>query len=185
MKKKSKRMKDIFIEWILSVIVAIFLAFIIRKYIFTIATVPTESMWPTIKEGDKLLVSRVYSPDKLETGDIVVFYFEEEDELFVKRLIGTPGDTVEIFEDGSVKVNGTLLDDSYIYERENVTDIYQKYEVPEDSYFFLGDNRNISKDSRKWINSPYIKGEDIEGKAQFTLYPFNRIGKLKSYDYAK
>ena len=76
-----------------------------------------------------------------------------------------------------------MLDDSYIYERENVTDIYQKYEVPEDSYFFLGDNRNDSKDSRKWKTSPYIKGEDIEGKAQFTLYPFNRIGKLKSISY--
>ena len=66
-------------------------------------------------------------------------------------------------------------DDSYVYERETVTDVYQKYEVPEDSYFFLGDNRNISKDSRRWRKSHYIKGEDIIGKAQFRVYPFNRI----------
>ncbi len=176
-------MKKIFINWILPIIAALVLSTIINKYVFTIATVPSSSMRPTIMEGDRLLVTRVYNPEKLKTGDIVVFDFKEENEKFVKRLIGTPEDTVEIFEDGSVKVNDKLLDDSYVYERKYVTDVYQKYEVPEDSYFFLGDNRNISKDSRKWETSPYIKGEDIEGKAQFIVYPFNRIDKLKSISY--
>ena len=178
-------MKKILIDWVLPILTAIILSILIKKFLFVIVTVPTGSMKATIMEGDRLIVTKVYNPEKLKTGDIVVFDFKEDNEKFVKRLIGTPGDTVEIFEDGSVKVNGKLLDDSYVYEREYVTDVYQKYEVPEDSYFFLGDNRNDSKDSRKWINSPYIKGEDIEGKAQFTIYPFNRIGKLKSYDYAK
>ena len=178
-------MKKIIFDWVIPIVTAIILAMVIKKFLFVVVSVPTGSMRATIMEGDRLLVTRVYNPENLKTGDIVVFDFKEDNEKFVKRLIGTPGDTVEIFEDGSVKVNGNLLDDSYVYEREYVTDVYQKYEVPEDSYFFLGDNRNDSKDSRKWKTSPYIKGEDIEGKAQFTLYPFNRIGKLKSYDYAK
>lgn len=169
-------MKRILLDWILPVMLAIIIATIVKKYVFTINEVPTPSMRPTIMEGDKLFVTRVYNPEKLKRGDIVVFYFKEENERFVKRLIGKPKDTVEIFEDGSVKVNGKLVDDSYVYERENVTDVYQKYEVPEDSYFFLGDNRNNSKDSRKWKKSHYIKGEDIIGKAQFRVYPFNRIG---------
>ncbi|MBU5316246.1 signal peptidase I [Clostridium bornimense] len=176
-------MKRIFLDWIIPILSAILLSVIIKKYVFTVASVPTPSMRPTILEGDRLIVTRVYNPEKLQTGDVVVFYFKEEDEKFVKRLIGKPGDTVEIFEDGSVKVNGKQLDDSYVYERENVSDVYQKYEVQEDSYFFLGDNRNNSKDSRKWVTSPYIKEKDIEGKAQFTIFPFNRVGKLKSYGY--
>ena len=68
----------------------------------------------------------------------------------------------------------------HIYMKGKMLLIYQKYEVPEDSYFFLGDNRNISKDSRKWESSPYIRGKDIKGKAQFTVYPFSRIKKLES-----
>lgn len=178
-------MKRILIDWVFPILTAIILAIAIRKFLFVIVTVPTGSMKATIMEGDRLLVTKVYNPEKLKTGDIVVFDFKEDNEKFVKRLIGTPGDVVEIFEDGSVKVNDKLLDDSYVYERQYVTDEYQKYEVPDNSYFFLGDNRNDSKDSRKWNNSPYIKGEDIEGKAQFTVYPFNRAGKLKSYDFAK
>ncbi|WP_294342988.1 signal peptidase I [uncultured Clostridium sp.] len=177
-------MKRFFLEWVVPILAAILLSIIIKRYVFTIATVPTASMKPTILEGDKLFVTRVYNPENLKIGDVVVFYFREDNERFVKRLIGKPGDTVEIFEDGNVKVNGRKLDDSYVYERENVTDVYQKYEVPDDSYFFLGDNRNISKDSRRWKDSHYIKGKDIRGKAHYIIYPFNRFGKLDSYGYS-
>lgn len=104
----------------------------------------------------------------------MVFFSEEYNERMVKRLIGLPGDMIEI-KDGVVIRNGEKLNEDYVKNK----DLYNgTYEVPQGKYFFLGDNRPISADSRLWKN-PYIDGSNIQGKIQFKSYPLNEFGIVK------
>lgn len=169
-------MKKFIFDWVLPFAVAALLALIINKFVFFNIRVPSESMVPTIKIDDRILVTRVHKPENLKRGDVVVFYLEEKDEKLIKRLIGLPGDTVEVKADGSVIVNGEKLDEPYV---KNLGGPSGSYKVPTDGYFFLGDNRSNSLDSRLWVKSPYITSKDIIGKGQVTFYPFNRFGWLK------
>jgi len=167
--------KNIFKDYIAPVLVAIILALLIRQFLFFKIMVPTASMYPTIKDNDQIIVTRIYSKNSLKRGDIVVFKSEELKEELIKRLIGLPKDTVTVNEDGSVYVNGNKLDQSYVINNGGKSGTFK---VPEGHYFFLGDNRSNSLDSRYWQN-PYIDWSDIEGKARFIIYPFNRFGNLK------
>lgn len=141
------------------------------------ARVPSESMEKTIMTGDRFFGNRLaYLFDDPERFDIVVFkYPDDESQLFVKRVIGLPGETVEI-KDGKVYINGseTPLDDSFT--PETPTGDYGPYVVPDGSYFMLGDNRNHSGDSRFW-KQPYVEKEKIVGKAIFRYFPGVKILK--------
>lgn len=165
---------NFFYDWIVPIIVAVILALLINKFIIFQVMIPTGSMIPTLNVGDRLLVTRVYRPERLNREDIVVFYSEELDELLIKRLIGLPGDEI-VISDGEVSVNGVALSQEYV---ENEDDFNGIYSVPEDMYFFLGDNRAESYDSREWENH-YIDKEYIKGKAQVKVYPFSDFGVLK------
>lgn len=127
-------------------------------------------MTPTLNIDDQLFASRVYNPKKLQRGDLVIFYFKPEDKLYIKRLIGLPGDHISIV-DGVVHINGQILEEEYV---ENQEKFNGDFKVPDEKYFFLGDNRGNSLDSRRWRN-PYINSEDIKGKAFLKVYPFNDI----------
>lgn len=165
---------NIFKGWILPIVSAVILAVIINKTLFFMALVPSSSMYPTLKVGDRILVTKVYDKGKLKRGDVILFNSKELNEVLVKRLIGLPGDTVEVKEDGSVYVNGAKINQDYVKKPGGK---YGTYKVPAGSFFFMGDNRNDSFDSRYWIQT-YIPSSAIMGKAQFILFPFNRIGKL-------
>lgn len=157
--------------------VAIVLALIINNFIIINATVPTGSMNNTIMENDRLIGFRLsYLFSKPERGDIIIFkYPDNPSEKFVKRIIGVPGDIVEIkkITNGSdsyvrVYVNGEELYEPYIKEPMQISHDYL-YIVPADSYFVMGDNRNDSKDSRYWINT-YVPEDYILAKAIFKYY---------------
>lgn len=165
---------NIFKGWILPIVSAVILAVIINKTLFFMALVPSSSMYPTLKVGDRILVTKVYDRGKLKRGDVILFNSKELNEVLVKRLIGLPGDTVEVREDGSVYVNGAKINQDYVKRPGGK---YGSYKVPAGSFFFMGDNRNDSFDSRYWIQT-YIPSSAIMGKAQFILFPFNRIGRL-------
>lgn len=171
-KKESK--KSFITEWGIPIVSAIIIAVLINKFLLFKVEIPSESMVPTLNVDDRLFVTRIYNLDKLKRGDIIVFYSEELQADLIKRLIGLPGDKVKI-ENGIVSVNGEVLREDYIGAADTFNG---EYEVPEGKYFFLGDNRLWSKDSRYWIN-PYIDKEDITGKAQVKVYPFDEIGKVK------
>ena len=171
-KKDSNSKKSFITEWGIPIISAIILAFLINKFLLFKVLIPSESMVPTLNVGDRLFVTRVYNLEKLKRGDIIVFHSEELQDSLIKRLIGLQWDKKKI---GKVFVNGEELQENYIGAEDNFNG---EYEVPEGKYFFLGDNRLWSKDSRYWIN-PYIDGEDISGKAQIKVYPFDQIGKIK------
>jgi signal peptidase I len=168
--------KKIFRDWIIPIIAAIIIAFIINKLIFFNVTVPTGSMLPTINLGDKILVTRVHNKNNLKHGDVVVFHSDELDEDLIKRLIGLPNDEVEIKEDGSLYVNKQKINESYVVYPGGKADV--TFKVPADSYFFMGDNRANSLDARYWEHS-YIAKKDIMGKARIIISPFSRFGKLK------
>ena len=165
---------NFFTEWVVPILIALVLAFLINKFLIFKVKIPYESMVPTLNVGDRLFVTRIYNPEKLKRGDIVVFHSDEKNEDMIKRLIGLPGDKV-VIKDGIVTVNGETLKENYIGTADNYSG---EFEVPEGKYFFLGDNRYWSLDSRYWEN-PYIDGSKIKGKAQIKVYPWSEFGKIK------
>lgn len=159
------------ISWIKVIISAVIIALIVDFFIVANAVVPTGSMETTIPAGSRIMGLRLYyNFAEPERGDIVIFKFPDDESVdYLKRIIGLPGETVEII-DGQVYINGseTPLDEPYLSEIP--TGDYGPYVVPEDSYFMLGDNRNVSKDSRYWEN-PYVSEDKIIAKALFMYYP--------------
>ena len=168
-------MKEFMKEWVIPIIGVFILAILIQRFVFFHVLVPTGSMLPTINTGDRMFVIREYRPESLKTGDIVVFkvYPEGGQELYVKRLIGTPGDTVTIL-DGAVSVNGVELVEDYIAYRDSYSG---EFRVPEGKYFFLGDNRRDSKDSRN-SEIGLIDESDILAKAGLRFWPLNNFGLI-------
>lgn len=158
------------LAWILTIVFAIFAAQMITKYVILKATVPTGSMENTIQENDKMIGFRLaYLFSEPKRGDIIIFIPPDEPEtLYVKRVIGLPGETVEI-KDGSVYINGEPLEEHYL--KEEMRGAYGPYVVPEGEYFMMGDNRNDSLDSRYWKKSSFIKKEDIKAKVLFRYSP--------------
>ena len=171
---KKKEKTGFFYDWIVPILIAVVLAVLINKFIVFKVKIPSESMVPTLNVGDRLFVTRVYNPENLERGDVVVFHSDEKNEDMIKRLIGKPGDTI-VINDGIVTVNGETLYENYIGTPDKFNGTY---EVPEGQYFFLGDNRFFSSDSRYW-DTPYIDGSDVMGKAQLKVYPFDDFGMIK------
>jgi signal peptidase I len=169
------KLKAFFKEWIVPIGAAIILAVLINKFLFFQVSVPTKSMYPTIAPGDRIIVTRVYNEEKLKTGDIVVFYSEELQETLIKRLIGLPGDEIRVDENRDVFVNGKKIEQPYVVYNGGKGG---EFKVPEGHYFFMGDNRANSWDSRYWQNS-YVPEDSIKGKARFIVFPFDRFGDFK------
>ena len=161
-----------------TIIITIVVVFILRSYIIINATVPTGSMENTILPGDNILGLRVaYLMEEPARGDVIFFYFpDDETQKYVKRIIGLPGEKVTI-SDAKIYINDSEipLEEDYLKEEWIAGIGPYEFEVPEGSYFVLGDNRNASADARYWKN-PYVSEEKIIGKAVFTYYPFDRWG---------
>lgn len=166
------------VNWIKPVAFALALSYIIHTFVFFIAVVPSDSMVPTIHNGDRLVVMRVHNYTKLKRGDVLLFEFSEAGKtaIFVKRLIGLPGDRVEV-KKGEVFVNGKKLRQNYKTIFDPGDYFSGAIKVPEGKYLFLGDNRTNSFDSRYW-KDPFISRDKIIGKAVFIIYPLNRIKHL-------
>lgn len=179
-KKEKFNLKEEIISWVQILVIASLIAFVLNRFIIANSRVPSASMENTIMTHDRVIGSRLsyYFTDP-ERGDIIIFYFPDditEKTYYVKRIIGMPGETVDI-RDGHVYINGsdTPLDEPYIRE-EMETPVELHYEVPEGCYFMLGDNRNYSADSRFWHNT-YVKREKIVAKVLFRYFP--SIGKIR------
>lgn len=187
---KNPVLREVF-SYACVLVAAIFCAFIINHFILSNNVVPTGSMSPTIKVDTRLFGNRLaYKFGDPERGDIIVFkYPVDEEQLFIKRIIGLPNETVEI-KDGSVYINGEVLDESEYLSTEMLGE-FGPYQVPEDCYFVMGDNRNQSSDSRMWNyraqengltvdedhDYTYVPKENIISKALITYYP--KIGVIK------
>ena len=129
-----------------------------------------DSMEPGLREGNLILTRKT---DHLKTGDICGFYYNNE--LLLKRVIGVPGDMVDIDAEGNVSVNGQILNEPYVLQKAlGKSDVSFPLLVPEDCYFVMGDNREVSIDSRSSIIG-CVNQEQIEGKVILKLWPPGRI----------
>jgi signal peptidase I len=173
-------------EYFESIVVAVILALFIRTYVVQAFKIPTGSMEPNLLVGDHLLVNKfVFAPAAtalerlvlpmrhIHRGDVVVFKFPEEPERdFIKRVIGLPGDTVEV-RNRQVLINGTRIDEPYAHylfpvgdDEQGGFDVRARYgpvTVPPEHYFMMGDNRDNSQDSRYWgfLPAHYVKGRAL------------------------
>lgn len=199
-KGNNSFMKEL-LSWIEIFVVAIVLALFLNNFIIVNATIPSGSMENTIEPGDRVLGFRFsYWFSDPQRGDIIVFKYPVDEALgkntnYIKRIIGLPGETVEI-RDGKIYIDGseTPLEEDYLKEEWTVKNDGFTFEVPEGCYLMLGDNRNNSKDSRYWAAEAYMYGlatteeeamtfsfvseDKILGKAYFRYWPLNKISSL-------
>ena len=171
-------------SWIKSIVFAILIAILCRQFLFSPSTVYGESMSPTFEEKDKILISKI---SDIQRFDMVVFDAPDADEKYIKRVIGLPGDTVEM-KDDVLYINGKATDEPYLDEIKkdlifdkltgdfSLTEITGESRVPEGSIFVMGDNRLYSKDSRFF---GFVSEKAIMGEVKLRLFPFNKIGLLK------
>lgn len=170
-KTKKQEVIEEIISWVKTIVAAFVMAWLITTFLIVNAKVPSGSMETTVMTGDRLIANRLsYVFSEPERFDIVVFKFpDDESKLYIKRIIGMPGDTV-VIKNNQIYINGSdkPLDDSFTREPMNTADAV--YKVPEGHYFMMGDNRNNSSDSRFWENT-YVAKEKILGKAVLKYYP--------------
>lgn len=174
-------------SWIWSFIVAFIIVGGVYFFLGRPFTVSGASMYPTLHNGDRMVLSKVGDVHRF---DVVILKAPDENVEYIKRVIGMPGDTVEM-KSGVLYINGKKVDQPFIntealakqtvfiddFTLESLTG---ESKVPEGKYFVLGDNRGVSKDSRM---IGFIDRSAIEGKAVFTIWPFGRIGGQKNYGY--
>ena len=169
-------MKTFFREIVLTIIFALVLFFLLQATVQSFIVVGV-SMKPNFESGQRLLVNKAtYYFHEPERGDVLIFKSPGSiRDDYIKRLIGLPGDTVEI-KNKAVFVNGDKLDETYIRNPPNYTIKEQK--IPEDSYFVLGDNRNNSNDSHNgWV----VPRQNIIGKAWLSIWPPDKWGPVPDY----
>ena len=153
------------VPYIIIIVVVVF----IRTFIITPVKVNGNSMYPTLEGSEIMLLNKLTNIDRF---DIVVLQLEGEDSNLIKRVIGLPGETVEISEN-QIYIDGELLDDPYGY---GITYNIDPVTLGDDEYFILGDNRIISLDSRSFGK---IHRSEIKGTTNFIMYPFGKIGKVE------
>jgi signal peptidase I len=185
----SKTPTPLLVQWwqkwrenIQILILALGLALTIRTFVAEPRYIPSESMIPTLEVGDRLIVEKLsYLGHLPRRGDIIVFAPPPQlqaqgylgDQAFIKRVIGLPGDTIEI-KDGHVFVDGGLQTESYIAEPPNY--LMSPMVVPPAQLFVMGDNRNNSNDSHVW---GFLPQANIVGHACFRFWPLERFGGVK------
>ena len=173
--KPKKSLKAEILDWAKTLLLYCVLPLVIFQTFCFMASVPTGSMETTIPVGAQVITTRVFNKDNVERGDIVVFDSEELGVILIKRCLGLPGDEIVFDGTGRVFINGEVYRESYV---SSDSDFEGEFVVPEDCYFFVGDNRAGSLDARYWEN-PYIHKDFVKGKGFFVLFPFSSLGILK------
>jgi signal peptidase I len=178
-KKRKKIIKEIII-WVVEIIAVILLAYFLVEYAVEKTTVVGESMETTLQEGDKLIVNKLaYRFSKPKRFDVIVFKQSGKEHSYynIKRIIGLPGETVQI-KDGIVYINDEPIKEKSVVEAiKNSGLAVEPITLEEKEYFVLGDNRNFSEDSR-FANIGNVVLDDIIGKAWIRLKPFNFVNEL-------
>lgn len=172
-RKHSCRLVLAVYDWVGTMAIALSVFALLLAYVFRIVGVDGGSMLPTLKDGDRLLLST--SDQTYEYGDVIVVD-RYTDEPLIKRVIAVGGDILTI-ADGIVSVNGTALDEPYTQGITLLNDFPGEMEIPKGYLFVMGDNRSVSKDSRK-AEIGLISVKDVVGKAVYCVWPIQSLGKI-------
>jgi len=198
-------------EVLIILAIAIVVSFVIRTFFFRAFLIPSGSMEDTLQVNDRIFVNLIVdSEEQLERGDVVVFedlygwlppaetkpnavfqalefvglYPSTSEQHLVKRIIGMPGDHVTVDEDsGQLVINGTAIDEPYVYPGAAGSDIDFEVTVPEGKLWMMGDHRNASGDSRSHINGPndgFVDFDQVVGRAEVVAWPLDRWGSAGS-----
>lgn len=177
MKKIVKELLDTSIY----LLVVLVLTYLVITFVGQRTEVSGSSMETTLSDRDNLIVDKItYRFSDPKRFDIIVFPYQyEEDTYYIKRIIGMPGETVQIDGDGNIYINDELLEESYGMETiESPGRAYEPITLEEDEYFVMGDNRNNSSDSRE-PSVGNIRRGNIIGRAWIRIWPFSKFGILK------
>lgn len=166
----------------LYLLVVLLITYLIIMFVGQRTEVSGESMEPTLSDGDNLIVDKIsYRFREPERFDIIVFPFRyQKNTYYIKRIIGLPGETVQIGEDGTIYIDGQALSESYgreVIDPDKVGRAYEPITLGSDEYFVLGDNRNCSSDSRV-AEVGNIKRDQIIGRAWLRMWPLNKFGLI-------
>ncbi|WP_373306739.1 signal peptidase I [Lederbergia ruris] len=172
-------------EWLKTLAFVVIITIAIRTFLFTPVTVDGASMEPTLHDREKIIVSKTINwVGEIHRGDIVIIKDREEKLNYVKRVIGLPGETIEM-ENDHLRINGKEIKESYLTEAKEftsqhgtkLTENFGPMIIPEDHYFVMGDNRPNSMDSRGVapFSLGYIPKDRIIGKSKLVIFPFQNI----------
>ncbi|MEY2569287.1 MAG: signal peptidase [Actinomycetota bacterium] len=177
---KSRRIRGA-VEWVVIIGAALLAAFLIKTFLIQAFFIPSESMVPTLKKGDRVLVNKLsYHLHDVHRGDIVVFERPPSEPTdpaikdLIKRVVGLPGETVSGDNSGHVLINGKRLNEPYLPKGVTTTGV-QDYKIPPHHYWVMGDNRGNSKDSRYF---QAIDDDLIVGRAFVRVWPLSSLGLL-------
>lgn len=172
-KKRNKELK----EWVISLIIVLIAAFLIRYFVVSTLVVKGISMEPTFYHGNVIVVNKlIYKIGEPKRGDIIICSHNDiDDEMIIKRVIALPGETIDFVPNDSGKydvlIDGDVIEENYTKEGTGFYgDVQYPYTVPENCYFVMGDNRDNSTDSR-WESIGAIEKDNIEGKELIKVWP--------------
>jgi len=166
------------ISWLRDLCVSVVIAIVVILFLYQPVKVEGTSMMPSLIDQERIFINKFvyrFGISEISRSDMVVFWFPgDPTKSYIKRVIGVPGDTVEV-SDGTVIVNGEPLAESYVPQEYRDHISMQRRVIPQDQFFVLGDHRSSSNDSRTWGMVPR---HFIYGKAVFVYWPLDRIGVL-------
>ena len=169
----KKEYRKVLRNTLIVVVTVAALAVLVSSFFITVLKVTGESMTPTLQTGEIVVAQ---NQSNFEPGDLMAFYYNNK--VLVKRVLGSPGDWIDIDSSGNVTVNGVIIQEDYVSDKSlEPTDIEFPYQVPENRYFVLGDHRSASIDSRSSVVGCVTK-EQLIGKLVFRIFPLSSFGGL-------